>query len=164
MAGRGPTPKDPEKRQRRNADPVEAVELDERSPDDDIETPPMPECPAGEWHPSTTRWWDRWAGSQQAALFIDTDWMVLELMVPLVEAYARGNLALATEIRLQHAKLGATPEDRLRLRWSMRRRDLGAEAAEREREKVAAAGGGAVTSSRAKPDPRLTVVQGGKGA
>lgn len=76
----------------------------------------------------TREWWDDWAGSPQASQFGRTDWRRLLSLVPLVEAYWRaageGDSAtlvkVAAELRQQEGKLGATPEDRMRLRWSLR--------------------------------------------
>jgi len=66
---------------------------------------------------ATQIWWDTWANSEQAQYFSATDWLRLQMMAPLVEAYFRrpGHNALA-EIRQNESLLGATLVDRLRMR------------------------------------------------
>lgn len=148
MAGRGPAPKDAERRQRRNADPTPATTLTEKRL-------PAPELPnRNELQPSTRRWWDTWVESAQARSFTSTDWEALRMIVPLVDSYwkhvAIGEpakaTALAGEIRLQQAKLGFTPEDRARLRMTVELEDDEPPKATRARRK----------------DPRLEVIEGGK--
>lgn len=50
---------------------------------------------------------------------METDWLVLERLADLYDAWFGGNLSVGSEIRLCEAKLGFTPEDRLRLRWRL---------------------------------------------
>jgi len=66
---------------------------------------------------ATLMWWDTWAHSEQARFFSPTDWLRLQMLAPLVEAYFRrpGHNALA-EIRQNESLLGATIVDRMRLR------------------------------------------------
>lgn len=110
MAGRGPAPKDPEQRRRRNVDPVERRQVSA----DDVQR--GPELPAGDWPAATVRWWDTWRGSPQAQVFTATDWsFLLDTALLHAELWA-GNGAVAAELRLRVAKFGATPEDRARLR------------------------------------------------
>ncbi|WP_344917293.1 hypothetical protein, partial [Streptosporangium oxazolinicum] len=68
---------------------------------------------------ATQRWWDTWAASEQSEAFRATDWMRLQMLAPLVEAYFRrpGHNALA-EIRQNESLLGATVTDRMRLRMN----------------------------------------------
>ncbi len=111
MAGRGPAPKDPSKRRRRNADPVPTTYA---IADGQARGP---ELPAGiDWHPQTVAWWATWRTSAQAKVFTDTDWVFLTDTALLHHAMWSGDRAAATELRLRVAKFGATPEDRARLR------------------------------------------------
>lgn len=71
---------------------------------------------------ATQRWWDVWVESEQAESFKATDWMRLQMLAPLVEAYFRrpGHNALA-EIRQNESLLGATVTDRMRLRMNRKK-------------------------------------------
>jgi hypothetical protein len=115
MAGRGPAPKDPDKKVRRNADPVPATEL---PVDDTLRGPELPDVLGGEeWHPQTRRWWDNWRRSPQAASMLDTDWdFLLDTALMHHTMWAKRRWEFAGELRLRVAKFGATPEDRARLR------------------------------------------------
>jgi len=67
---------------------------------------------------ATRAWYRTWARSPQALRFAATDWQRLHMLAGLVERYfADPSKELMSEIRLNEAKLGATPEDRMRLRW-----------------------------------------------
>lgn len=111
MAGRGPAPKDPATRRRRNADPVPSTVL---AADEAVRGP---ELPVGfDWPAPTCRWWETWRRSPMAQTFTDTDWdFLLDTALLHAELWA-GNGAVASELRLRVAKFGATPEDRARLR------------------------------------------------
>jgi hypothetical protein len=120
MAGRGPAPKDPDKRRRRNADPVPASTLLE---DDEVRGP---ELPGGiEWPVVTLAWWTTWRNSPQAATFTDTDWDFLVDTALLHARFWKGDEKVAGELRLRVAKFGATPEDRARLRMQVGEPDGG---------------------------------------
>lgn len=111
MAGRGPAPKDPAKRARRNKDPFPTTYL--KFVRGDIPTLPK----AIDWHPRAVEWWDTWTRSAQAELMTDVDWQVMLSTALLVHQFwLNGHWTLAAEIRLREAKFGATPEDRARLR------------------------------------------------
>ncbi|MGW1828813.1 phage terminase small subunit [Streptomyces tubercidicus] len=121
MAGRGPAPKDPSKRRRRNADEPETV----ITPDDELRGPELPAGVLGvdkkgvpyEWHPMTVAWWDTWRTSPQAQTFTDTDWaFLLDTALMHTSMWSKGQWTLAAEVRLRAAKFGATPEDRARLK------------------------------------------------
>jgi hypothetical protein len=147
MAGRGPAPKEPDKRERRNAD-VAVTELDAESA---VEAPELPG--AAGFRDETRAWYAVWASSPQAAQFLGTDWQRLHMLAHLVDAYFKSPSKEALgEIRLNEAKLGGTPEDRLRLRWRMAD-NAGAE----ER---AARQGAARPTARRRTDPRLKLVEG----
>lgn len=114
MAGRGPAP-NPNAR-RREAKGREKV------PPPVIDAEPLPE-PLGpplpeeyEWPKRTRNWYDTWRRCEMARAFTVTDWQFLLDTAPLHVAAWEGSVAAAAELRLRVGKLGATPEDRLRLR------------------------------------------------
>lgn len=109
MAGRGPAPKDPSKRARRNA-PVSPLRVVEAQPAD------QPGLPAGDWHPRTVEWWAMWRDSPLAPEFTANDWSELLDAAVIHSGFWHGDMKLASELRLRVAKFGATPEDRARLR------------------------------------------------
>ena len=107
MPGRGPTPKDPEKRQRRNA----ASEVTVAG-----KPVPAPKLQQASWLPETKRWWRAWLEAPQSATFLSTDWSRLSMVSRLVDVYYREPKAsVMAEIRLCEAGLGATLVDRARL-------------------------------------------------
>lgn len=120
MAGRGPAPKDPSKRARRNADPVAlrvivaepvaAPELPELLIRDDGDLVPIA------WPDVTREWWQMWADSPLSSEFTATDWSELRDTARLHALFWLGDKGVAAELRLRVAKFGATPEDRARLR------------------------------------------------
>jgi hypothetical protein len=118
MAGRGPAPKDPEKRRRTNADPVPTTVV---TPDDGLRGPPLPDDAISEpWHPRTLAWWDTWRRSPQAQTFVATDWdFLLDTALMHHTMWQKGRWEFASELRLRAAKFGATPEDRARLRMQV---------------------------------------------
>jgi hypothetical protein len=121
MAGRGPTPKDPARRARRNADPTALTVLT-------FQPAAQPPLPAGfPWPDRTQAWWAAWRDSPQAVLFSATDWEFLfDTALLHATAWSSAERALSTgekidtsqhsELRLRVAKFGATIEDRARLR------------------------------------------------
>lgn len=113
MGTRGPLPKDPDKRVRRNKEHRSTI-------------PPRPSAPSrrpmppGEWLPATQRWWATWCGSAQAEKFTEPAWQRLEMLVVLVDQFwASGNAATMKEIRQNESLLGATPADMQRLKWDI---------------------------------------------
>ncbi|GAA1064660.1 hypothetical protein [Streptomyces asiaticus] len=120
MAGRGPAPKDPSKRRRRNATEPQTV----ITPDDELRGPELPAGVLGEedgvpveWHPMTQLWWDSWRTSPLAQTFMETDWLFLiDTALMHHTMWAKGRWEFASEVRLRAAKFGATPEDRARLK------------------------------------------------
>jgi hypothetical protein len=120
---RGPVPKDPAKRQRRNKPPeVEVLPAAHEG-----QVPPLPR--RSKYLSTTRAWYDLWARSPQAAGFGETDWGALHALAPIVDAYWRelrkGEPSTSTLTRLHaekvrtEAKLGATVQDRQRLRWRL---------------------------------------------
>lgn len=117
IAGRGPAPKDPTKRRRRNGgnEPDQVV-----TADDELRGPPLPDgvLPNDEaWHPRTLQWWQTWRESPQAQTLIDTDWdFLIDTALLHHVMWTKGKWEFASEVRLRAAKYGATPEDRARLK------------------------------------------------
>lgn len=124
MAGNGPAPKDPDKRVRRNADPV-PLRVIEAPP---VKQPELPklmitgdgEMKAIDWPDVTREWWSMWGESPLSADFTDTDWSELAIAANLHARFWLGDTKLAAELRLRTAKFGATKEDRLRLRVTLK--------------------------------------------
>lgn len=120
MAGRGPAPKPAASRARRNAVPATATLT--------FTPAAQPDLHAGfPWPEQTREWWARWGRCPQASMFSETDWDFLAdtaLLHATVwgsaqDAVAHGgklDLSQVAELRLRVAKLGATVEDRQRLR------------------------------------------------
>ncbi|MEU1762866.1 hypothetical protein [Micromonospora sp. NPDC005652] len=110
MAGVGPAPKSPDKRARRNSDPVPQTVLK-------FVKGEQPELPRGfDWPERTRDWWAMWASSPQSEHFTQTDWDFLLDTAMIHAEFWSGNLAVGGELRLRVAKFGAIPEDRARLR------------------------------------------------
>lgn len=112
MSGRGPAPKDPSQRARRNRADVTVVESD-----GGVHGPELPDT--YEWPPETRAWWETWRTSAQAKTFTDTDWSFLLDTAVLHAEFWMGKRDLAAELRLRAAKFGATPEDRARLKLAV---------------------------------------------
>ena len=117
MAGRGPAPKDPAKRARRNKDP-QALRVIEAEPQ------PQPELPTDvEWHPQTLEWWAMWGRSPLSQTYTDNDWRELMDTALVHTRHWDGDKTAAAELRIRVAKFGATPEDRARLRITFAQAD-----------------------------------------
>lgn len=131
MAGRGPAPKDPEQRRRRNKQPEfeelpaegykgkvpplpDEYQLDTGELDDDYE----PVFIAVAFRAETKEWYATWSTSPMATKFTAVDWNRLRYVIaPLFDGFIRRpSSKLAAEIRLQEEKLGGTVMDRQRLR------------------------------------------------
>lgn len=112
MAGVGPRPKDPDKRARRNAEPVALSIIEFKQG----KQPRLPVLPQGKWNPRTTSWWAKWKEAPQAAHFMATDWEFLLETAMIHHHFWNGDMTLAPELRLRVAKFGATLEDRARIR------------------------------------------------
>ena len=124
MAGRGPAPKDPGSRARRNVEPAPMRILPKllaeqpALPDFDVQVEVDGQMMSQRyvWPERTREWWQMWADSPLSAEFTATDWSEL-LDTALVHARVwSGDLKMMAELRQRTAKYGATPEDRLRLR------------------------------------------------
>lgn len=125
MAGRGPAPKDPSKRARTNSDPMglrvytagDAVQPE--LPDFDVQIEVDGELVSQRfvWPEATRRWWATWGAEPMARDFTATDWdFLLDTALLHAKVWGFGKLNLLTELRLRVAKMGATAEDRARLR------------------------------------------------
>lgn len=127
MAGRGPAPKDPSRRARRNTDPVPLrVIVADPAPQPDlpvvyVERDGVPV--AFEWPEVTRDWWQMWAESPLSAEFTASDWSFLMDTALLHAQLWSGSAKAAAELRLRVAKFGATPEDRARLRITFAQAD-----------------------------------------
>lgn len=145
MAGRGVVPKDPEKLLGHHP-PQHITELGDAPTD----VPKMPTITDPD--PRTLEWWDTWVTSPQAGQFMATDWLRLKMLVPLIDAYFKSpSPSRMAEVRMNEQRLGATPEDRQRLRWR--------QASTGEAAPVPAAPP-KQTKKKRRADPRLRVVKG----
>lgn len=120
MAGRGPAPKDPNRRARRNGDPV-PLRVIHAEPTAQPELPSLTIRDDGrivvlDWPDVTREWWQMWAASPLSDEFTETDWSELRDTARLHALFWLGDKSVAGELRLRVAKFGATPEDRARLR------------------------------------------------
>lgn len=85
-----------------------------------VSRPPAPRIPAGKWSEATKGWWKTWASSEQARRFTPTAWQRLAMLMPLVQQYYEApSRLLLYEISRHESKLGATPEDIVRLGWKL---------------------------------------------
>lgn len=114
MGSRGPAPKP-------NAIRRNLVDLSHLEGDDEIPEELTRLFKRSSYSTMTQRWWDTWAKSEQAKSFRRTDWMRLQMLAPLVEAFWKRphHLTLA-EIRQNESLLGATVTDRMRLRMNQK--------------------------------------------
>lgn len=127
MAGRGPAPKDPNRRARTNSDPI-PLRVITADPTEQPDLPTFEVEHDGEltefvWPARTREWWQMWKDSPLSAEFTATDWSELLDAAVLHARYWRGDVKLAAELRLRVAKFGATPEDRARLRITFAQAD-----------------------------------------
>lgn len=124
MAGRGPAPKDPRRRARRNADSAATTVIKfERGPQPDLPQFDVQIEENGEltsrsfrWPEQTRTWWKMWADSPLSVHFMASDWEFLLDTALLHAQLWSGDHRVSGELRLRVAKFGATPEDRARLR------------------------------------------------
>lgn len=79
---------------------------------------------ADNYLPATYAWYDTWTKSENASQFSALDWQRLQMLAPLVDLYfINPTKDLMAEIRQNESKLGATAEDRQRLRWKSKAPD-----------------------------------------
>lgn len=120
MAGHGPAPKDPSRRARVNKEPI-ASRVIAFEPVDQPDLPTFEIEHDGDltefvWPARTREWWRMWNDSPLSEEFTSTDWSELMDTAVIHARFWRGDIKLASELRLRTAKYGATPEDRARLR------------------------------------------------
>ncbi len=122
MPGRGPAPQAQHQRERDTKRRVTDRQIVVK--DDGAEVGPSIEDATlrSDWTPQTRQWWNVWRTSPQAKEFLGTDWNVLARCALLVERQILSpSGAIAAEIRLVEASLGATIADRQRLRLAIER-------------------------------------------
>jgi len=127
---KGPAPKNPAVRQRRNAQTTRAVLPPEQSPRQ--RAPSLPK--EVEWHPLTRRWWkDVWS-SPMATEYVRADEHGLFRLAVLIDKFwIKPSIRLAAEIRLQQQAFGLTPLDRRRLEWSVEQAEQAKDRTDRQR-------------------------------
>lgn len=119
MGGRGPQPKDPTKRARRNADPIPqrvfvAAPADQPSLGELLgKTNPLT---GAEWHQATIIFWQQLAEFPTTANLQAAQWSSLARALMIDDAMVSGELRLAAEARLRLSKYGIDPDDLARLR------------------------------------------------
>jgi hypothetical protein len=140
MPGRGPAPKPPAQRRRRNK-PKDPKKLPAAGHQGDF--PPLPKTYDTRvktadgpmkvkvtFLASTRQWYTAWGRSPMATQFTDVDWQRLQRLARLVDQYDRHpDQALMAEIRLQEASFGGTPLDRRRLNLEIEKPPAPGEAA-----------------------------------
>ena len=114
MAGRGPAPKDPSLRVRRNkvsdrGQPVEASGAG-------WQHGPVPDPPEG-LMPASVSAWVTWMGAWFAAFWSPADLPGLRQLVRLYDQVERGEYQRAGELRLQMDTYGVTPKGQQDRRW-----------------------------------------------
>jgi len=121
MGGRGPAPKDPSKRARRNVDPHPLLVIDA----DPVAQPALPARPGGEaWPEQTVAWWRMWADNPLSAGFRAEDWTFLaDTAIYHAKLWADGDLKAGTELRLRVDQFGMTPTSKARLRITFAQAD-----------------------------------------
>lgn len=133
----GVPPKPPERRARRNKERHTTIGVG--SPGlmlrwESIGQPRLPKQPGGgPWPEATKRWWANWGRAPQAEHLGHTDWDFLLDTAIIHARFVSGEVGLAAELRQRVAKFGATPEDRLRLRFQFAETDSAEQKADRGR-------------------------------
>lgn len=119
MAGRGPAPKDPTKRARRNKDPI-SLRVVQRDPDPQPrleallgKTNPLTDAP---WTMPTLLLWEQLAEFPTTSGLQAAQWSSLARAMMIDDAMMSGMTKLAGEARLRLAKYGIDPDDLARLR------------------------------------------------
>jgi hypothetical protein len=114
----GPPPKPAHLRQRTNK---KAGFASIEAPD----SPDVPEIPNPDsriWHPLTLEAWSHAWASPMASQWLKTDVDALGRLALLWDQfYAKPNVQVMAEIRLQEQRFGFSPLDRSRLQWEIKR-------------------------------------------
>lgn len=118
----GPAPSATTKMQ--GSSPADRSRFDRIAVDGVIRGPELPENqPNGiPWAQKTQEWYEGWRISAQAQRFTPTDWEELFLATLLYDQIiftAKGRTLAMAELRQRVAKLGATEDDRARLRYTI---------------------------------------------
>lgn len=126
MAGRGPAPKNPNKRGGHRQPEAMRVIVAEPVAQPDLPTIQVEQD--GElvefvWPSATQTWWRMWSDSPLSSEFTSSDWSYLLDTALLHAKLWSGSASVAAELRLRVAKFGATPEDRARLRITFAQAD-----------------------------------------
>lgn len=115
---RGPLPKDPALRQRRNKvstkATLSAVKVIKRAP-------PLFKRAEGEWHPLTRQWWRAVWHSPMASEYLDADvkGRMYRLAALVDRFWWKPSIGLDSQICRNEAALGLSPMDRRRLQWTV---------------------------------------------
>lgn len=130
MAGRGPRPKNVDQLASRGRakERASGMRVFTAAP---AKQPPLPDVT--DWPEVTRRWWDTWGAEPMAADFRPTDWdFLLDTALLHAKVWGEGDLKLLAELRLRVAKMGATSEDRARLRITYAQADEAEEKRDRK--------------------------------
>ena len=113
---RGPAPKDPSARRRRNQPTRGEWTILDRPP---VKAPPLPRpSPKGGFSAPAKAEWGRWWASPMAAMWDASDRGMVELLLRMIDAaWEHPQAASATQIRLFRDGLGLSPKGRRDLRW-----------------------------------------------
>lgn len=114
MAGRGPAPKDPSKLAGHGAAKTrrDGMKVYQGGP---VVQPDLPD--SVDWPEVTREWWRTWGDEPMSQDFRRTDWDFLaDTALIHSRVWGEGDLRMLPELRLRVAKMGATAEDRARLR------------------------------------------------
>jgi hypothetical protein len=130
MAGKGPRPKEIQNLASRSRLKARAdgMRVFTAAP---AEQPPLPDCI--DWPAITQSWWATWGAEPMAADFRPTDWdFLLDTALLHAKVWGEGDTKLLAELRLRVAKMGATSEDRARLRITYAQADEAEEKRDRK--------------------------------
>lgn len=122
VAGRGPAPKDPSKLAGHGAakarqGEIRVINVDPVPQPDLVEMLGKVNAATGEeWHPSTLVLWKNLGEFPSLGALQSAQWAVLARAMMLDDAFMRGELKHAAELRLQLQKFGIAPDDVARLR------------------------------------------------
>lgn len=121
MAGKGPTPKAANLRQRRNKK-AGATNLSLVNSSIKKRIPKLQNPDNRTFHPLTEEWWKRVWKSPMAGEYLPTDIDGLARVALLIDNYYKSpHREILSEIRLQEARFGLSPVDRSRLQWEVQR-------------------------------------------
>ncbi len=146
---RGPAPKDPAVRRRRNVQPTADV-LDGGAL---VERPELPARGPGEqpWHPQTVAWWNDLWSSPMARRYLQADIHGLFVGAVLLDQFwHQPSATKAAEVRRQLEQYGLSVMSRRRLDWRVRDDEPAAPSGTTARPAAA---------PKRRPDPRDTILR-----